>query len=143
VDANVAWSQIQSLKINGHAAALTSGTFHRVLGGPFYVSNIGTMVDAFSALELDSDSDDESYAPSESDDNTEVPSYIPLKWVDQTDDLHDALPNGDKEVANIVVKALDELAKLRPNVPFLLELVSWGHPACRSNPQIKSAPVEI
>jgi hypothetical protein len=82
---------MRSLKINGHAAALMSGTFHRILGGPFYVSNIGTMVNAFSALELNSDSDDESYAPSESDNNTEVHSYIPSKWVDQTDDFHDAL----------------------------------------------------
>ncbi|KAF9514723.1 hypothetical protein BS47DRAFT_837384 [Hydnum rufescens UP504] len=72
------------------AAALTSGTFRRVSGGPFYVSNIGTMVDAFSALELNSDRHDESYAPSESDDNTEVHSYIP-KRVDQTDDFRDAL----------------------------------------------------
>jgi hypothetical protein len=82
---------MRSLKIDGRAAALTSGTFRRVSGGAFYVSNIGTMVDAFSALELDSDSDDESYAPSESDDNTEVRSCIPSKWVDQTDDFRDTL----------------------------------------------------
>ncbi|KAF9510749.1 hypothetical protein BS47DRAFT_1487303 [Hydnum rufescens UP504] len=104
---------MRSLKSDGRPAALTSGTFRRVSG----------------------DRHDESYAPSESDNNTEVHSYIP-KRVDQTDDFRDALPNGDEEIADTVVKALNELAKLGLNLPLLLELVSWGNPACRSNLQI-------
>jgi len=41
-----------------------------------------------------------------------------------TDDLRDALPDDDDEIADIVVKALDELANLHLNPPLLLEMVS-------------------
>jgi hypothetical protein len=93
----------------------------------------------FASWELDSDTDDESYAPSESDNDTDERPYMRSERVDQTDDLRDALPEDDVEIANIVVNALEELEKLRLNLPLLLELVSWGNAACRSNLRIKSA----
>jgi len=93
-------------------------------------------------LDLDSDSDDESYSPSESsesDDGDEEQPYERPECIGQTDYLRDELPTDEAYIAAKAVQALDTLSTLGLNIPLLLELVSWGNAACRSNPRIKAA----
>ena len=97
------------------------------------------MQGSFHGLDLDSDSDDEPYAPSESDEDLEDSPHEDSEHLDETDYLRADLPMDEEAVAEKVLKALDELAVLGLNIRLLLELVSWGNAPCRSHPRIKAA----
>lgn len=97
-------------------------------------------------LDLDSgESDDDDVISDPEDDDPLPPSKFPTSKNsgNRTDRLRAALPGDDEKIADIVEKALANLALCGLNVALLLELMSWSSAACTVRQRIKTERTDL